>query len=158
MTHAECLPCTFCCGPKACCGCCCCIQVAMSLSLRNSDWASLLKTFNPTDSQIGHVSQPRDQIRGSVLCLQASMINHDCLPNTARFDHFDAPGDRNTCLSFRALQDIPAGEEITHQYFPLDWSLEERQEQCQDVFGFHCNCGRCQVTCPYVPPSKALTS
>ncbi|KAK9833822.1 hypothetical protein WJX74_006946 [Apatococcus lobatus] len=87
----------------------------------------------------------RDQIRGSVLCLQASMMNHDCLPNAARFDDFDSPGEHNNRLSFRALQDIPAGEEITHQYFPLDWSLEERQEQCREVFGFQCNCGRCQV-------------
>ncbi len=91
------------------------------------------------------VLQDRNQIRGTVMCLQASMMNHDCLPNTARFDCFDAASENNMRLSFRALQDIPAGEEITHQYFPLDWPLEERQQQCQYVFGFDCTCARCKV-------------
>ncbi len=44
---------------------------------------------------------------------EASMVNHDCLPNVARFDSFDAPqGERCTALRLRALWDLPAGTEL----------------------------------------------
>ena len=87
-------------------------------------------------------------IRGSGLYHTASFLNHDCMPNVARFDNFDAPeGVDNTCIEFRALHDIPAGEQITQSYFPLTWSYEERQQRCQQQYGFTCNCSRCQVTC-----------
>ena len=62
--------------------------------------------------------QGERRIRGTALYAQASLINHECLPNVARFDRFDAssapassaphPG-ANTAVEFRALHDIPAG-------------------------------------------------
>ena len=88
-------------------------------------------------------------MRGSGIYGGASLLNHECLPNTARCDSFDArtlsgrPGD--TSLRFVALHDIPAGEELIASYFPLTCTYKERQQRCRDVYGFECRCARCQV-------------
>lgn len=93
-------------------------------------------------------------MRGTGIYPQASMINHDCLPNLARFDAFDSgevppsAGLPSTRLQLRALHDIPAGEELTLSYFPLFWPWEERQQACQQQYGFTCTCLRCQVCYP----------
>ena len=44
--------------------------------------------------------------RGSGLYHQASLTNHECNPNMARFDAFDGTSVR---LAFRAMHDLPAG-------------------------------------------------
>ena len=93
--------------------------------------------------------QGERRLRGSGFFPMASLLNHDCLPNTARFDDFDKetsqgqPGE--TIISVRALHDIPAGEEITASYFPLTLGYDERQKRCQEQYGFQCSCLRCQV-------------
>lgn len=94
--------------------------------------------------------QGERQIRGSGLYPTASLVNHDCLPNLARFDNFDSssaaaslPGS-NTSIQLRALHAIPQGEELTQSYFPLVWGYRERQERCQEQYGFQCTCLRCQ--------------
>jgi SET and MYND domain-containing protein len=58
-------------------------------------------------------TQGERRIRGTGLYAQASLVNHECLPNVARFDCFDsgaggAPGS-STSVELRALHDIPAG-------------------------------------------------
>ena len=35
--------------------------------------------------------QGERRIRGTAIYPQASFLNHECLPNVARFDHFDSP-------------------------------------------------------------------
>ncbi|PRW33731.1 Histone-lysine N-methyltransferase ASHR2 [Chlorella sorokiniana] len=90
------------------------------------------------------------RIRGTGLYSQASLINHECLPSVARFDRFDAPPAPgappgvNTAVEFRAMHDIPAGEEVCQSYFPLPWSMRERQERCREDYAFCCTCPRCQ--------------
>eukprot|EP00887_Chlorella_sp_A99_P000058 scaffold16.g58.t1 len=87
------------------------------------------------------------RLRGAGLYATPSLVNHDCMPNVARFDAFDAPGDAprsNTAVQLRALHDIPAGEEITQSYFPLEWGFHERQDRCQQQYGFACACLRCK--------------
>lgn len=88
-------------------------------------------------------------LRGSGVYALASMINHECIPNVARFDpgfpNAATPGVHAARLSFRAMHDLPAGSEITQSYCPLDWTFEERQGQCREVYGFACNCPRCQL-------------
>ncbi|KAI7843000.1 hypothetical protein COHA_003333 [Chlorella ohadii] len=90
------------------------------------------------------------RIRGTGLYSQASLINHECLPSVARFDRFDAPPapgappGANTAVEFRAMHDIPAGEEVCQSYFPLPWSMRERQERCREDYAFCCTCPRCQ--------------
>lgn len=85
------------------------------------------------------------RIRGSGLYIKSSLVNHECLPNVARFDDFDTHGPGNTQISLRALADISAGAEILQSYFPLNWSYRERQERCQEQYGFQCLCSRCQL-------------
>eukprot|EP00884_Botryococcus_braunii_P017329 jgi/Botrbrau1/427/Bobra.110_2s0077.1 len=68
------------------------------------------------------------------------------------------PGDpSNTRLQLRALQDLPAGEEITLSYFPLHWSLEERQQHCQGHYSFRCTCLRCQEEATWVDPETLMS-
>ena len=114
------------------------------------------------------------RLRGTGLYPAAALLNHECLPNVARFDAFDTqpgagaagagtagaagardptnlkptgeafPGE-NARLSFRALHALPAGEELTCAYFPLHLSAEERQARCREQYGFTCACPRCVV-------------
>eukprot|EP00873_Tetraselmis_striata_P004402 jgi/Tetstr1/424666/TSEL_015188.t1 len=85
------------------------------------------------------------RIRGSGMYVHASLLNHECLPNVVRYDDFDSPGPGNTRISMRALAGIPAGSEVLQSYFPLNWSFRERQERCQEQYGFQCGCPRCQL-------------
>lgn len=96
------------------------------------------------------------RLRGAGLYSTASRINHECLPNVARFDAFDSPVSTtapgtNTAICFRALHALPAGEEITQSYFPLTWMYQERQQRCAEHYGFHCNCPRCKEEASWPP-------
>ena len=125
------------------------------------------------------------RLRGTGLYPAAALLNHECLPNVARFDAFDAPPGAgaaaaagagaagtlnptnpgsareafpggNAALSFRALHALPAGEELTCAYFPLHLSLEERQARCREQYGFTCACPRCVVCAPvHMPVPRA---
>ncbi len=61
------------------------------------------------------VAQGERRIRGTGLYALPSLINHECLPNVARFDRFDRPPGEdpapaaNAAVEFRALHDIPQG-------------------------------------------------
>ena len=96
------------------------------------------------------ILQEERKLKGSGFFPVASLLNHDCLPNTARFDSFDRqtpaglPGD--TKLFLRALHDIPKGEELTSSYFPLTLTFQERQQRCSEQYEFACSCLRCQVS------------
>ena len=68
-------------------------------------------------------------------------FNHECLPNVARCEDFE----RSPVMKFVALHDLPANEEITQSYFPLDWEVGERQARCRSVYGFECTCPRCAL-------------
>ena len=48
-------------------------------------------------------------------------------------------------MCFRALHDLPAGEEITQSYFPLSVGYQERQKRLQEDYDFTCTCPRCKV-------------
>jgi hypothetical protein len=49
------------------------------------------------------------RLRGSGLYPNCSLINHECNPNVARFDAFDSGSVR---MTFRAMHDLPPGEEL----------------------------------------------
>ncbi len=48
-------------------------------------------------------------------------------------------------VQFRALHNLPAGEELTQSYFPLHTSFHGRQQRCREQYGFECTCPRCKV-------------
>lgn len=102
-----------------------------------------------------NTSSEGKRLRGSALYATASRINHECLPNTARFDAFDAgasvndndpplPPGSNTSIILKTMHALPAGEEITQSYFPLTWSFGQRQHRCREQYGFVCRCPRCR--------------
>lgn len=130
--------------------------------------------------------QGERRIRGTGIYPAASLLNHECLPNVARVDNFDAAGvvpphntvvrtmsfccsailqgtftalhvRANVCvwlqIAFRALHDLPAGEEFTQSYFPLHISYSARQARCRSQYGFECTCPRCKAG---ALPSRAL--
>jgi hypothetical protein len=116
------------------------------------------------------------RLRGGGIYPRCSLVNHECIPNAARFDAFDAPAQPGVCCSggasessgggsggypvstavtIRAMHALPAGTEVVQSYFPLNWSLPERAAQARSVYGFDCACPRCltEVT----PEWAALT-
>lgn len=92
-------------------------------------------------------SKPGEErkVRGYAIFAQASMFNHDCLPNACRFEYLDRDGDGNTEVIVRALHEIEEGSEVCLSYFPVDYPYGDRQERLQDEYGFWCKCARCNV-------------
>ncbi|TKW08406.1 hypothetical protein SEVIR_6G026300v4 [Setaria viridis] len=76
---------------------------------------------------------------------QASLFNHDCLPNACHFDYPDRPGPGNTDIVVRALHDISEGREVCISYFAANWRYADRQRRLLEDYGFRCECDRCQV-------------
>ncbi|XP_024397521.1 histone-lysine N-methyltransferase ASHR2 [Physcomitrium patens] len=85
------------------------------------------------------------KVRGYAMFAQASMFNHDCLPNACRFEYVDIDGDGNTDVIVRALHDMEEGTEVCLSYFPVDWPYGDRQQKLQEEYGFWCTCARCNV-------------
>ncbi|CAM6100717.1 unnamed protein product [Calypogeia fissa] len=84
-------------------------------------------------------------VRGHGVYQTASFINHDCLPNSCRFDYLDGPIDCNTDIYIRALYSIPENTEVTISYFPINWPFKSRVERLSEEYGFVCKCKRCQL-------------
>lgn len=73
-----------------------------------------------------------------------TMINHACAPNSqVQFD----PQTKGNKLQVVALEDIPAGREITVAYFPITQVREHRNARLCQQFGFatHCKCLLCAI-------------
>ena len=77
---------------------------------------------------------------GSILCPEASRMNHSCLPNV----HHSWNKSRR-CLTVHALRDIAAGEEIQTSYVELCLNSRQR-EKALDEYGFKCGCAACDAT------------
>ncbi|GFH29424.1 SET domain-containing protein [Haematococcus lacustris] len=88
----------------------------------------------------------------------ASLINHECNPNVARFDNFDAPGQQNTLMVFKAMHDLPVGTEVLQSYCPIGWDYADRQAHCREVYGFTCSCQRCLLEASWDDGEAAPTS
>ena len=66
----------------------------------------------------------------------ASLINHDCLPNTK----YLGIGDFYVLF---CIKEIEKGEEITTSYYDNSVPFKERQEQLLNCWGFKCKCQLC---------------
>lgn len=75
------------------------------------------------------------QHKSAGIWINASYINHSCLPNiqTAFI------GDM---MIIRAAKDLDAGSELTYSYIGLLGTYEERHSGLKH-YGFQCTCGRC---------------
>ncbi|KAG0568079.1 hypothetical protein KC19_7G184800 [Ceratodon purpureus] len=85
------------------------------------------------------------KVRAYAMFAQASMFNHDCLPNACRFEYVDRDGEGNTDVIVRALHEIEEGSEVCLSYFPIDWAYGDRQTRLHEEYGFWCKCARCKV-------------
>ena len=77
---------------------------------------------------------------GSVLCPEASRINHSCLPNVHHC--WNNTIGRETV---HAVKDIAAGEEILTTYVGICIDRAERENQLSR-YGFSCDCPACDVS------------
>lgn len=76
----------------------------------------------------------------SGIFLLGSRFNSCCIPNVNNFWV-----DRQEKISFRALRDIEAGEELCICYTELFSSRAERQRKGKLGFGFNCMCTACTL-------------
>lgn len=83
----------------------------------------------------------RDDLQ--VLCVAAAMANHSCLPNVAV--SCEVSGAQAALLSFTALRDIAAGEQIFHSYTDASAAREDRRSRLES-YGFVCDCAACEPT------------
>lgn len=113
--------------------------------------ASSSSTANPP-------KPPRRRLLGGALYAQASLVNHECLPNVARFDDFvplvgasspSAGPALATAVQGRlrlvALHALPKGTELALSYTPLRWPAAKRRAHLREVYGFDCACPRCAL-------------
>ena len=75
----------------------------------------------------------------SGLFLQASRINHDCLPNCQHTWNANIGEE-----TIHAVREIAQGEEITISY-ALTGPSKSRREHLQNKFGFDCTCSLCSL-------------
>lgn len=76
---------------------------------------------------------------GACICLDASRINHSCIPN-AHFS-WNTNIERET---LHAVNDIFKGEEITISYCPAIRTFDERKSNLESYF-FTCRCPACRT-------------
>lgn len=108
--------------------------VTIFAQIRCNRFAVKANTKSQSASIVTHV----DEILGSAIYLQASMLNHSCQPNA--FVSFN--GLRITALSSVG---IAKDQEIAISYGPLAsrHSRLNRQHELQEKYLFHCQCSAC---------------
>lgn len=77
-----------------------------------------------------------DECAGTVMSYNASLFNHNCVPNAAVLIEKDT-------LTFRTLCRIEAGEELCISYLNLSHPEPLRREELQESYHFLCGCALC---------------
>ncbi|KAH0369709.1 SET domain-containing protein, partial [Aureobasidium melanogenum] len=72
------------------------------------------------------------------LYIQASYMNHSCVENTFR-------SFINDMIFIRAINDMPAGTELTTSYWPATTDEPERRSILHRNWDFHCKCPLCSA-------------
>lgn len=107
----------------------------------------------------GGIVADNRSVRAYGIYPNASLFNHDCLPNACRFDYIDrtppiatsvvsgtnSSRRSNTDIIIRMIHDVPQGREICLSYFPVNLNYRDRQLRLKDDYGFICSCDRCLV-------------
>ncbi|XP_072014959.1 histone-lysine N-methyltransferase SMYD3-like [Amphiura filiformis] len=74
---------------------------------------------------------------GEVIYTRSALFNHSCAPNCCFvFNH--------SIIEVRNIRDIKPGEECSINYVNLLKPMAKRQRDLYDVYGFWCDCTRCQ--------------
>lgn len=74
------------------------------------------------------------------VCLNASLLNHSCVPNTYTYSIGDV-------FFFKAVNNLDAGTEITTQYDNCN-SFGRQRRSMQDKYDFLCECEYCTKLSP----------
>ena len=90
---------------------------------------------------------------GLLLSLPVSNANHSCLPNAI-------PTLSRRTLTFRTLDPVPAGSELTISYTDITVPPEDRRAALQTRYHFHCACRACvsSLTLGLPDPPPAVTA
>jgi SET domain-containing protein len=75
---------------------------------------------------------------GAAICMEASRINHSCVPNASY--QWDEYAD---AMQIRITKDIPADTEITISYLDPCYDRKNRKEILALSYDFKCNCIAC---------------
>ena len=86
-----------------------------------------------------HVANCYEMGPGTCICLDASRINHSCIPNA----HFSW-NDSTKRITVHAVKEIPMGEEVTISYCPAIRTFEGRKSSLKP-YVFTCCCPACQM-------------
>jgi hypothetical protein len=84
--------------------------------------------------------QPDYTSYGQATYIYAAKLNHSCQPNICRQLCKFGSGFE---LQFRAMEDLPVGQEIMFSYLPSTDPYPERQEATNTSLCFSCDCPRC---------------
>ena len=96
---------------------------------KRADCGRLVSTYESNCYEMGS---------GTCICLDASRINHSCLPNA----HFSW-NDNIERLTVHTVKDISEGEEISISYCPAVRTLNQRKDALKPYL-FTCHCPACR--------------
>ena len=85
---------------------------------------------------------------GSVICPEASRINHSCVPNVHHCWNNTIGAE-----TVHAVRDISIGEEITTTYIAICRTHDQRESEL-DRYGFKCSCPACDTSTAFGMASK----
>jgi SET and MYND domain-containing protein len=110
-------------------------STAASLLLLKQQLESMLRRFRVNN--FGMVDDMLHLVGGGVYPL-AALLNHSCAPNCLlRYM-------QGGIVEIVAARNITEGEELTHSYVELVAPTQTRQERLKEIYGFTCDCPRCQ--------------
>lgn len=72
----------------------------------------------------------------------AALLNHSCLPNAVLMYDMYGPA-MQVVMRIHVVENVAAGEEITHCYMDPMLPQPERQAKLRRMYGFDCKCRRC---------------
>ena len=87
-----------------------------------------------------HETNSFEAEEGSVICVEASRINHSCLPNVHHCWNVTIGAE-----TVHAVRNIAKGEEIFTTYIRVCEARAQR-EQHLDRYGFKCSCPACEAS------------
>ncbi|KAL1497646.1 hypothetical protein ABEB36_008569 [Hypothenemus hampei] len=95
------------------------------------------KIYATLDVNATEISDPVDLF---ILYPTASLIEHNCVPNTCQIIDENNNGYK---VTFRAAMPIKKGEHITSTYTNILWGTQERRRHLKESKYFSCICKRC---------------
>ena len=78
------------------------------------------------------------RVKGSAMLTVGNCMNHSCDPNV-----ISSSSHNDHRVTFTAVKEIRAGDQLTISYIDEHLPLEKRQELLRKFYGFNCRCDFC---------------